>query len=72
MEVYARSENLQLFEDGYVGVELQVYYPKPGRNPQDIYDVPDTVLVAVLRQVLIHIRNLSMLSLLPRNLLPYC
>ena len=48
MEVYARSENLQLFEDGYVGVELQVYYPKPGRNPQDIYDVPDTVLVAVL------------------------
>ena len=48
MEVYAQSENLQLFEDGYVGVELQVYYPKPGRNPQDIYDVPDTVLVTVL------------------------
>ena len=46
VELHAQAESLRLLRDGSMGVELQIYYPRQGRHPLDVYDSPDTVLAA--------------------------
>lgn len=67
VEIYVRTENLRLLEGGHVGMELQVYYPKSGRHPQDIYDTPDTVLVATVRSGTYQYKKLNYAFTLPEK-----
>lgn len=41
---FAKSQNLCLQKNGHMKVELQVYYTNKKKNPNDIYDIPDTIL----------------------------
>lgn len=48
LELNVEAERLHLLSGGCLAVELQVYYSKEGRHEDDIYDTPDTTLIAAL------------------------
>ena len=43
-EVFARSEDLIIAEDGEAVCELGIYLRKEGRAPDDVYDLPDKLI----------------------------
>ncbi len=40
--IRARSENLVIEKEGFVGARLEIYYKKQGRHANDIFDSPDS------------------------------
>ncbi len=44
METAVNRNRLQLASGGKFGIELQIYFKKEGRYPDDVYDAPDTVM----------------------------
>lgn len=39
-----KKENLYILDNGFFGLEVEIFYKKPGRNVMDIYDKPDSIL----------------------------
>ena len=44
METVVKRNRLKIAPTGDFGVELQIYYRKEGRHPDDVYDTPDTIM----------------------------
>lgn len=44
IEIPIKRKNLKIARDGDFGLELQVYYKKDGRHPDEVYDTADSVI----------------------------
>lgn len=44
MEYNVKTEGLVIDPESDFGIELQIYYHRPDRHPDEVYDTPDTVL----------------------------
>ncbi len=48
--IAGKAENLAFVPGGEVAAELEIYYAKPGRHPNDVFDAPDEVKRLTLPQ----------------------
>lgn len=62
-----RQNKLNILPSGEFGIELEVFYNKPGRAAEDIYDAPDSLLFMPIPAGTSDYREVKQSFLLPEN-----
>ena len=62
-----RQNKLNILPSGEFGIELEVFYEKPGRAAEDIYDAPDSLLFMPIPAGTSDYREVKQSFLLPEN-----
>lgn len=62
-----KRQNLSVLPDGDFGVEIELFYTKPGRYKDDIYDRPDSLLYMSVPGGTDKFRNISQKFVLPEH-----
>ena len=62
-----RQNKLNILPSGEFGIELEVFYNKPGRAAEDIYDAPDSILFMPIPAGTSDYREVKQSFLLPEN-----